>query len=173
MKRITLIRHAKSDWNHLALKDFDRPLNKRGLVSAEFMSKIILKEDLVPDFILCSPAKRTKSTCQLLKQGIGIEIATRFESEIYEPNYMTLIRILSKIDNQVNHAWLIGHNPGISNLANYLTGDHSVSYMVTCHIITIDMEIDSWDEVSGGLGSISFNAYPKQFDEFHERLNKR
>jgi phosphohistidine phosphatase len=158
MKTLYLIRHAKSDWNNSGLTDFDRPLNKRGLKDAAFMAEKLNELDFNPTFVVCSPAQRTKTTAQLIANSTS----TLFDPAIYEASLQDLTRLISFLPNQQKDIALIGHNPSITALANYLTDDF-IDNMPTCSIVKIELEIDNWDEVVQGIGIKKYFITPKSF----------
>ena len=158
MKTLYLIRHAKSDWNDPSLTDFERPLNKRGLRDAPFMSDKLKELDFNPDFIFCSPAQRTKTTAQLIAKSTSI---LYFDS-IYEASLKDLTELINFFPNNHKEICLIGHNPSITALSNYLTDDF-IDNMPTCSIVKIELEIDNWDETTQGIGVKKFFTYPKAF----------
>ena len=158
MKILYLIRHVKSDWNDPALTDFERPLNKRGFKDAPFMIKKLDELNFNPDFIVCSPAQRTKTTAQLMVNSVS----TLYNSSIYEASLNELIQVVNFLPNNHKEIALIGHNPSITNLSNYLTDDF-IDNMPTCSIVKIELEIDNWDEITQGIGTKKFFIYPKSF----------
>ena len=168
MKTLHLLRHAKSSWKDSTLKDFDRPLNKRGKLSANFIAKKLMAENFKPDLIYCSPAKRTKETYKYLNSTLNFKTSLDYKDEIYEAHYSTLLNLINNVDSKHNSVLLIGHNPGLSNLASELTNTNI--NLVTCNIISIEFEVENWDEVFNGCGEISRLDFPKKHDEFNKIL---
>jgi phosphohistidine phosphatase len=158
MKTLYLIRHAKSDWDNPALTDFERPLNKRGFRDAPFMTKKLEELDFNPDFIVCSPAQRTKDTAQLIANSTS----TLYDSSIYEASLNDLTRLINFLPNKHKEIAIVGHNPSITSLSNYLTFDF-IDNMPTCSIVKIELEIDNWNETTQGIGIKKFFIYPKAF----------
>lgn len=163
MKTLYLIRHAKSDWNSSDLTDFERTLNKQGFNEAPFMAKKLIEYNFKPDHIICSPAKRTTSTAQLICAEINYPLKDIiFEHSIYEASVNALVSLVNSLPNNKNEITIIGHNPSITELSNYLTDEH-IGNMPTCSIIKIELEIDNWDEITRGIGIQKFFIYPKAF----------
>ena len=158
MKTLYLIRHAKSDWDNPDLSDFERPLNKRGLRDVPFMAEKLGELGFNPDFIVCSPAKRTKTTAQLLVNSIS----TLYESSIYEASLKDLNHLVNFLPSNHKEIVIIGHNPSITELSNYLTDD-IIGNMPTSSIIKIELEIENWDETTQGIGTMKFFICPKDF----------
>ena len=125
MKTIHLIRHAKSSWKNPSISDFYRNLNERGLRDAPFMAKELKKLAYQPDYILCSPAKRTTKTAEFFAEKLNFnQNNIYFEQRIYAASLKTLLEILNEVPSQYNNIALIGHNPAITQLSNYLTNDY-------------------------------------------------
>lgn len=163
MKTLYLIRHAKSDWNNPNLTDFERPLNKRGLRDAPFMGEELAKLNFKPELIICSSAKRTTSTAKLICTENNYAITdVVFDQSIYASSVDNLISLINLLPNQKNEIAIIGHNPSITGLSNYLT-DNYIGNMPTCSIVKIELEIDNWDEVITGIGIQKYYIYPKAF----------
>jgi len=162
MKTLYLIRHAKSDWKP-DLTDFKRPLNKRGIKDTPFMAKKLIELEFNPELIICSSAQRTTATAQLICEEINYpQEEILFNQSIYESSIDNLISLINQFPNKNNEIALIGHNPSITMLANYLTGNY-IGNMPTCSIVKIELEIDNWNEVIEGIGIQKYFIYPKAF----------
>jgi len=122
MKKLLVLRHAKSSWTDPDLADFDRPLNERGLRAAPFMGSVIVKDGLEPELIISSPAERARTTAELVVQGGDLAADVRFEERIYEASPHTLLQIVSDLDDDLETVLLVGHNPGIEDFVKLLTG---------------------------------------------------
>jgi len=163
MKTLYLIRHAKSDWNNPELTDFERTLNKRGLKEVPFMAEKLNELAFNPDHIICSSSKRTRTTAKLICKEINYPLNdVCFDPSIYEASLTTLIAIINLLPNNKDEIAIIGHNPSITNLSNYLTNDH-IANMPTCSIVKIELEIDNWNEIVREIGIQKFFIYPKSF----------
>ena len=163
MKTIHLIRHAQSSSENPGTSDFYRKLNERGLRDAPFMAKELKKIAYHPDYILCSPAKRTAKTAEIVCEKLNFnQNNINFEQRIYEASLKTLLEVLNEIPNQYNNIALIGHNPAITQLSNFLTNDY-IDNIPTCGIVKIEMDIDDWQHIIEGIGRKLFFIYPKMF----------
>ena len=158
MKEFYLIRHAKSDWNDPDLTDFERPLNQKGLKDAPFMAEKLAYLNFNPELIVCSPSKRTTTTSELISK----KTATLYVSSIYEASLEDLIHLMNMLPSEHSSIAIIGHNPSIINLSNYLTGD-IIDHMPSCSIIKIELAIDEWNEVTQGIGTKKYFIHPKAF----------
>ncbi len=159
MKTLLIMRHAKSSWSEPDLADFERPLNERGLKTARFMGKLIAKQGFQPSVILCSPAVRASQTAILVKDGGGLNGEIRFDHRIYEASPHTLRQVVSEIDNLIETAMIVGHNPGIEGFIRYLTGN--LEPMPTAGVAVIELNIDKWNAIDDGFGEIQKVFRPK------------
>ena len=119
MKTLYIIRHAKSSWSDISLDDFERPLNKRGKNDAPLMGTRLKHRDIMPDIIFSSSAKRAKMTAKIIANKIDYKKKIVFKKRIYEADVNTLHNMLKNIDDKYNIAFLIGHNPGLNELAEF------------------------------------------------------
>ena len=162
MKRLYLIRHAKSSWKDVDLADIDRPLNKRGERDAPFMGELLKKLQAKPDLIISSPAKRARKTAAIIARQIGYPgDKILIEDSIYALCVPTILNVINDIDDSQDEVMIFGHNPDFTALANYLTNSE-VANIPTCGIFCVDFDIQSWKEVKKGNGSVSFFEYPKK-----------
>jgi phosphohistidine phosphatase len=121
---LTLVRHAHAEWPNYSGKDFDRPLTARGNEDALATAHEILAAGLKPGLLLSSTARRTRETASILAQEFGLAAnAVRYMDRLYNATAITLE--MAAQDAAMRHASivLVGHNPGISELARRLTGD--------------------------------------------------
>ena len=159
MRTLLIMRHAKSGWDNPDLADFDRPLNSRGLKTAPFMGNIIYENDLQPDFIISSPAKRAKQTAILVKETAQIETKIEYEEKIYEASPTTLLYVAAGIPDEKESVLLVGHNPGIEGFIRMLTGESSV--IRTAAIAKISLNIEKWSEIAANSGTLDLLMRPK------------
>ncbi|RXF71395.1 histidine phosphatase family protein [Arcticibacter tournemirensis] len=165
MKKILLVRHAKSDWENSELKDFDRPLNKRGQKNAPEMAGRLLKAGLIPEILVTSPALRALTTAECFADVLSIERSAIIkEPQIYEASSSTLLSIINSLDNKHHFAALIGHNPGLTNLAVNLC-DSDIYNIPTCGMVLIHFPFDQWDMISYWTGDQKLYDYPKNVAE--------
>ena len=161
MKKLLLVRHAKSDWDNIKLSDFDRPLNERGKRNAPEMAKRLIKKDIIPQHIVSSPAKRAYSTAKYFAEAFGFEKKDiQKEEDIYEASADTLLKTINKFDNKYDFIAMFGHNPGITTLTVGLCGAH-VFNIPTCGMVLIEFPFEDWAMVSYGTGDQKMYDYPK------------
>ena len=162
MKKLILIRHAKSDWSNPLLEDFLRPLNKRGERNAPFMAKILEKKDIKPDLIISSPSIRTKQTLEYFIKQLNYKDEVRFEESIYEAPFENLLKVIKNISNNYKIILLVGHNPGLCDLINFLLDKHFEN-IPTCGIVEIDFNAKSWQDISKENSNLVSFEYPKKY----------
>lgn len=128
MKTLHLLRHAKSSWDDPSLGDRDRPLAGRGRRAAARMERYLIEKGIRPDLVLCSPARRTVETLDRISKAVeGVE--TKIQEWIYMGSAGTLRDHVSRLPVTVDSVLVIGHNPGLEELADQLMGpgDHDPS----------------------------------------------
>lgn len=153
-----LVRHAKSDWDDPSLKDFDRPLNRRGLANAPLMADRLIHKHLVPQYVVSSPALRAKTTAKLFTQQMGL-VEPAYNEDIYEASYPTLLNIVNQLPDEYDFVALFGHNPGMGQLIYKLSGQ---SYDIpTCAVTVISFDVESWEMISADTGKVEYYDYPK------------
>lgn len=160
MKRLHIIRHAKSDWSNETLDDFDRPLNKRGKKNAPFMGKILKNKHVLPDLIISSPAYRARETAIKIAQKIGYHEDIMFNEYIYEANLATILEVVNYIEDEYDDVFLIGHNPALNMLGFYLVDFNE--NIPTCGILEIKFDCTTWREVKKGNAKLVSFEYPKK-----------
>lgn len=160
MKKLYIIRHAKSDWSHPELDDFDRPLNKRGKKNAPFMGKILRKKGAVPDLIISSPAYRARETAIQIAKKVRYHENIMFNEYIYESGLSTILEVVNYIEDEYDDVFLIGHNPALNMLGFYLVDFND--NIPTCGILEIEFECDSWREVKKNNAKLVSFEYPKK-----------
>jgi phosphohistidine phosphatase len=162
MKRLYLVRHAKSSWKNPDLQDFDRPLNKRGKRDAPLMGQRLKKAGARPDLIFCSPAKRAAKTAKALAREIGYPAEKiRWIDSLYAAGTQTLLEIVRSLDDSERHVMLVAHNPGLTYFAEYLTGI-SVENIPTSGVFAVDFETPSWRDIREAEGKLASFDYPKK-----------
>ncbi len=149
MKTILLMRHAKSSWKHPEMKDFDRPLNKRGEKDAPHMGKLLKEENLLPDLILSSPAARAKATTEALVENSGYAGDVRYLLSLYMAEPSVMIDLLKVISDDFNRVMMVGHNPGLEAMLQLLTD--KVEALSTAMVAEIEMPIDHWGDLNRHL----------------------
>ena len=162
MKTLYLVRHAKSSWKYPNLDDFERPLNKRGRKSAPLMGKILEKLKVTPDLVISSPANRAAMTARIIADKIKYPLdKIRYSEAIYEFSANVLIHFIEQIDDAVDKAMVVGHNPALTDLANYF-GGKPINNIPTCGVFCMNLDISSWTKISEHGGKLIFFEFPKK-----------
>ena len=172
MKTVYLFRHAKSDWAEAGLKDHERPLSERGKKAAPQMAHYIKAKKYKPDLILCSTARRTVETFDALKEELGDDLTVRFEDAIYLAEPHKLLERLTWLGDDVKSAMLIGHNPGMAQLAAQLTRSPEEADEEKLHkrmrekfstaaLAVIKIPIKAWADLKEGKGRLADFMRPK------------
>jgi phosphohistidine phosphatase len=160
MKRLYLLRHAKSSWDDVSLADFDRPLNDRGLRAAPFMGRSMAERGIRPDTVVSSPARRAAQTAELVREAAGWDVPVNLDSRIYEASPQTLLHIISELPDDSRSAVLVGHNPGMAAMVAVLTGaDES---MPTGALASIKLNVEDWAQIGPETGELEFLLRPKE-----------
>ncbi|MCK4691342.1 MAG: histidine phosphatase family protein [Desulfuromonadales bacterium] len=161
MKRLTLIRHAKSDWNSTATTDLERPLNSRGEKAAPLMGQRLATCGWKADRLISSPAERALKTANLIARQLNYpekKIAT--DQKIYAAGLHSLIDVIHTLDNADEHIVLFGHNPGFSELGQWLN-PAAPDQLPTCAVLTFELPVKGWGEITGGCATILNYDFPK------------
>lgn len=164
-KTVYLIRHAKSSWSDSSLKDFDRPLNERGKRDAKFMADEFGRKVSHVDLVLCSAAKRAKKTCKKLFQPPGPAAKDIiYSKDLYHASSDELLAIIQKQADSVHSLAIVGHNPGLTDLANEI-GNVRIDNLPTTGIIAFTFDVEKWKNILPATGSLLFFDYRKRFRE--------
>ncbi|RPF72409.1 SixA phosphatase family protein [Aurantiacibacter spongiae] len=168
MKRLGLLRHAKSDWDDMSLRDFDRGLNERGRKGAALMGRHIRAHGGEWDMILASPAERVKRTLA----ASGMTVPVHYDEAAYMADVDTLATLLSEIADDPASVLLAAHNPGIQDLALRLVRpedegalyDELAQKYPTAAFAVLELDIDSWRDITLPCGRLVHFARPRDLD---------
>jgi phosphohistidine phosphatase len=162
MKKIYLIRHAKSSWSEEGVSDFDRPLNKRGKRDLPFMADRLKKYGVRADLILSSPAKRARKTAKAIAKTIGYSVENiSYDDSLYDSSYMAYRYLLDSLDNELNSVFIVAHNPTLTDVGEILSGA-ILTNLPTCSIVCLEFKVDSFKKIEEQSGKILFFDYPKK-----------
>jgi len=158
MKTLVLLRHAKSSWKDPYLSDHDRPLNKRGKRDAPLMAKRYNYSFPKPELVLCSSSTRTKETIAFFALELGLQPdQIEIDRTLYHADAYTILEEVKKVDTSVQTVMVVGHNPGITILANMLQPGITEN-VPTCGILVFTSKDDTWASFSEGK-DIRCSAY--------------
>ncbi|GAB4145551.1 MAG: histidine phosphatase family protein [Planctomycetaceae bacterium] len=157
MKTLLLLRHAKSSWDDSSLEDYDRPLNKRGKKAAPKMGYVILEENILPDAIITSPARRARETAFLVAEECGFGGAIEVDLALYPTSSASCIDVLSNLSEDIDTVLLVAHNPGLEQLVESLTGTYE--RLPTAALVQLCLEIDDWTDLTGSTPATLLNLW--------------
>jgi phosphohistidine phosphatase len=165
LKRLTLLRHAKSSWENPDLNDFERPLNKRGQRDASLMGRYLAERGVRFDLLLVSPATRARMTAEAIAEQLKIDRdRLTFNEHIYQATLSELVALLQTIADDRQNVLLVGHNPGITDLANFLVAGR-LENIPTCGAFSVELQVHSWKQLDRGAARLLFYDYPKGITE--------
>lgn len=172
MKTLGIFRHAKSDWNDARLRDFDRPLNKRGRKGAAIMGRHIRDHAIGWKRILASPAVRVTQTIELAAQAAGLTPPVSWDRRIYLANSATLMDVLRDQEGDPEAILLIGHNPGLEDLIFDLVPDDGSSPLrdiveekfPTAAYAVLELDIGSWKDIKENCARLVHLVRPRDLD---------
>jgi phosphohistidine phosphatase len=161
MKTLYIVRHAKSDWSIPGQSDFERGLNDRGKNNAPMMAGLLRRRAGKADLLVSSPAVRAITTAKYFAGEMGIPFKDILQKpEIYEATCPDLLGVVNELPGHATTVILFGHNPGLSLLVGYLTGEHID--LPTCAIAGITFELEDWSMVSADMGRLVYYDYPRK-----------
>ncbi len=162
MKRLIILRHAKSDWGKEGLQDIDRHLNNRGYDDAYQQSAWFASHQERPDAILSSTATRALNTALIFARALRFDMqGFKIDADIYEAQLSTLVEVLSAQDNQNNCLLLVGHNPGLTELCNALSEDAYFDNLPTCGLVEFEADCRTWKQFCEGKWQVKYYKFPK------------
>lgn len=172
MRRLLLLRHAKSSWDQDDLDDMSRPLSSRGRKAAPLIGRHISGRGLVPGLVLCSTAERARQTLELVSAewewpaGDGVKVEMRASLYLCPPG--ELLAVIGRLDDDIECAMIIGHNPGMALLAGQLAakGDPRgmktmAAKFPTAALAVLDLDVESWKAAAPGTASLQSFVRPK------------
>ncbi len=168
MKTLGLLRHAKSDWDDMALRDFDRGLNDRGRRGAAIIGGHIRAHGTDWDLLLASPAERVKRTLDATR----LKIPTRWEERVYLADSDTLLALLQGLDDDPAAVLVAGHNPGLQELIFGLVAaenenalfDAAAEKYPTATFAVLELAIERWADCAAGCGTLVHLTRPRDLD---------
>jgi phosphohistidine phosphatase len=124
------------------------------------MGNVMVRYGFIPELILASPAARARETALLVRRSAGFKAEIKHDVRIYEASPQTLLQVAAGIDDAFESAMLVGHNPGMEGFIRVTTGKPEA--MPTAALAVIDLEIDSWQQVAAGCGTLRKMIRPKE-----------
>lgn len=157
MKTLLILRHAKSSWA-TSMHDRQRPLNARGERDAPQMGDLLRDEDLIPDVIITSDAVRAHTTALAVAEAAGYAREVIVDPRLYLASPQNILAVLEEVlDADVSTALIVGHNPGLEELVEQLTGERHD--LPTAALVQLALPIDAWTEIEGTTGAPIVNLW--------------
>jgi phosphohistidine phosphatase len=161
MKKIILIRHAKSSWDNPWLDDHDRPLADRGKKDAPKMAKRLMKKGVHPDLILSSTARRASETAKITAKVLGYpEDEISWEKNLFHASPHTILKYIHHQKDSKKTILVIGHNPGFNELITYLGG--KIENLPTSGQFGFKLNSEKWADLKPETAEVWFFDYPKK-----------
>lgn len=166
-KSLFLLRHAKSSWDDETLSDHERPLSHRGRRDARLLADHFVQAAIRPELVLCSTAVRAQRTLAPISTAVGLERQTRLESDLYGASAAHLLERVRAVDGAVSSALVVGHNPGLQNLALYLAVTDSAAGVglrekfPTGALAAVALDSDSWLDLSPESAQVIWLTVPR------------
>ena len=172
MKKLTLLRHAKSGWDDPVSRDFDRPLNAKGQRAANRIGRYLRDRHIRFDHVVASPAVRVVETIEHVAAGAGELIAPSWDKRIYLASAVSLLDVVQEADDRYDSLLLVGHNPGLEDLVLMMVpdkpGDEARDQIEekfpTASIAELSFPVDRWEDVRPNQGTLSLFVRPRDLD---------
>ena len=169
MKRLWLLRHAKSSWDDPGLPDPDRPLAPRGRRAAEVLAAHLAASDVRPGVVLCSSSLRTRQTLAAILPALGDAFEIRIERALYGAGATQLLERLRQVSNRVSSVMMIAHNPGIQDLALALAaGGPALAGLrekfPTGALATVELDVERWRDLDHGMAAATALVTPRSLE---------
>jgi phosphohistidine phosphatase len=158
MKKLIIMRHAKSDWGS-GLADHERPLNKRGTKAAASMGKALAAMEEAPDLVISSTATRAATTARLAVEAGRWSSRITYSDGLYGTSVRGALEVLLEADPGAASVMLVGHEPTWSSLVQHLTGASVV--MKTATIAAIELFVRDWADAPGARGELLYLLQPR------------
>lgn len=160
-----LLRHAKSDWGESATPDIERPLAPRGRKAARAMGRYLETSGISPELVLCSPARRTRETLKLMADAGAVLPKAEFKDWLYAASASTLLANLQALPPETVSAMLIGHNPGVEELAAMLAGTGADLARLRDKFPTgalAALQVPDWGQLAPGCAELVTFVVPRE-----------
>ncbi|MBI9032937.1 MAG: histidine phosphatase family protein [Bacteroidales bacterium] len=162
MKKLYIVRHAKSSWDSPDLDDFNRPLMEKGKKRTKRVIDFLLKQNVKPDLIIASAATRAVDTAKIIAWALKYkEEDIREESFIYHATSESLHDIFYDVPKEIESMMIVGHNPTFTSFANYFLDD-KIDWLPTSAVVCIQFDVEKWEDADRMNAKLRFYIYPKQ-----------
>ncbi len=164
MKKLYIVRHAKSDWSNLRISDFDRKLNDRGLKDAPKMGRVLLQKKITIDLIMSSTAIRAAQTTECIANEIKYDLKKiSWIATLYHASVDEITNQIINVDEKFDNIMIVCHNPGITHFVNAQNG-FITENVPTCGIILFEINTDNWKNFKESEKKILSFDFPKNYE---------
>jgi phosphohistidine phosphatase len=163
MRRLYLLRHAKSSWDDSSLPDFDRPLAPRGRKATKLIAGYVERQRIRPELVLCSPARRARETLDRVAPALGSPEVT-YDERLYGASEEELLARLREVPATYESVLLTGHNPGIAQLLALLVADRAPlpPEVPTGALASLSIRASDWSELEPGAAALDAFVVPRE-----------
>jgi phosphohistidine phosphatase len=164
VKYLSILRHGKAERPDDYPSDKVRPLTARGVKDAGLIGGVLMRSEPAPDWIVSSPALRAQQTAERIVEGLGLNRPVIWDERIYNAAAETLLHVLAEAPPEIEHVVIVGHNPGLQELASGLcTGapDRLNFALATGALAYLELEIVWWNQIRWGCGALQYLVKPK------------
>ena len=157
MKRLLILRHAKSSWGDSSLDDWQRPLSPRGVRDAPGVGALLREHGIVPDLIVTSDAVRARATAQAVAEAAGYEQEIIVDPRLYHATPDDLVAVLQGLSDDAARAMIVGHNPGLEGLIERLAGERHD--LPTAALVHLALPVDRWSALDDQIGATVVDSW--------------
>lgn len=172
MKRIYLLRHAKSIWSEDGQADFERPLAPRGLHAARQMSAHLRDRSVIPSVVLCSTARRAHETLELIMPGLTGKPGIRYEDGLYHAAAKDIIARIRRLPEKTDSVMIVGHNPGLQEAVLELASAGAPKRLrqiaekfPTLALAELSTDVEHWRDLRHGAAQLVDLTIPAEFED--------
>ncbi len=172
MKKLFILRHAKSAYSDNVSNDKDRPLNETGKNACKSIANYMKDKVIIPDLILCSDAVRTTQTIENILQNLDEELKVEYTSRLYLATPGEIFKEIAKIDDDIDKIMVVCHNPGAHQVSALLTVGGNMDAIdvlkvkfPTAAMASFTMNIDNWEEIGPACGYLDDFVTPKMLEK--------
>ncbi|ADB38461.1 SixA phosphatase family protein [Spirosoma linguale] len=160
-----IVRHAKAEDRAVFMSDHDRQLTSDGIMAAARIGRYLHEKAIVPDVLISSTAPRAKDTAKVIAEQIGFDPATiQLNNLLFDGGPKAYLAAINALPDDLESAMIVGHNPDVSYLAEFLT-HQSIGSMSKGAVVAVTFDDVNWAEVSGRTGSVAFQIAPRQLSQ--------
>jgi phosphohistidine phosphatase len=166
VRTVFLLRHGKSSWSDSTIADIDRPLAPRGERASRRIAEYMRRKKIRPELVLCSPSVRTRQTLEAIQPSLGKSCTVELVPQLYAASEPELLERLRALPESVNSVMLIGHNPGLQDLALALASQGDLAQLrekfPTGALATLVVDSGNWGALSPGEAQLADYVVPRQ-----------